>query len=142
MFIGEYLHNTDEKGRLAIPVKFRKELAKAVVTKGMDGCLVVYPAGEWKKLADKLSALPISQANTRAFSRFMLAGAMDVSVDGQGRVMLPDYLREFAGITKKVIITGLYNRVEIWDSVKWEKYRQGVEGQSEEIAEKLGELGV
>ncbi|MFA6534090.1 MAG: division/cell wall cluster transcriptional repressor MraZ [Patescibacteria group bacterium] len=142
MFIGEYQHSLDEKGRLAIPVKFRRELAKAVVTKGLDDCLVIYPAAEWKKLADKLASLPISQANTRAFSRLMLAGAMDVAVDGQGRVGLPDYLREFAGLNKKVIITGLYNRVEIWDQAKWEKYRQGVEGQSGEIAEKLGELGV
>jgi MraZ protein len=142
MFIGEYLHNLDEKGRLAIPVKFRRELAKAVVTKGLDSCLVVYPAGEWKKLADRLAALPISKANTRAFSRLMLAGAMDVAVDNQGRVMLPEYLREFAGLNKKVVIAGLYNRVEIWDSAKWDKYRQGVESESNNIAEQLGELGV
>ena len=142
MFIGEYLHNLDNKGRIAIPVKFRRELAKAVVTKGLDGCLVVYPATEWKKLADKLATLPISQANTRAFSRLMLAGAMDVAVDRQGRIMLPDYLRKFAGLNKKVIVAGLYNRVEIWDSSKWENYRQGVEQKSEGIAEKLGELGV
>jgi MraZ protein len=142
MFIGEYLHNLDEKGRLAIPVKFRKELAKSVVTKGLDGCLVVYPAVEWKKLADRLSALPISKANTRAFSRLMLAGAMDVEVDGQGRVSLPEYLRQFAVLKKKVIVAGLSNRVEIWDSGKWEKYRQEMEKDSGEIAEQLGELGV
>lgn len=142
MFIGEYLHNLDEKGRLAIPVKFRKELVKAVVTKGLDGCLVVYPAVEWKKLADKLAALPISKANSRAFSRLMLAGAMDVEVDNQGRVGLPDYLRKFAGLNKKVVVAGLYNRVEIWDSTKWEEYRQGMENESGDIAEQLGELAV
>jgi len=142
MFIGEYLHNLDDKGRLAIPVKFRKELAKAVVTKGLDDCLIVYPAKEWQKLADKLSALPIAQTNTRAFSRLMLAGAMDINVDGQGRVILPDYLRKFAGITKKVVIAGLYNRLEIWDSEKWDKYRKDVENRSAEIAEQLGDIGV
>lgn len=142
MFIGEYLHNIDEKGRLAVPTKFRKQLARAVVTKGLDGCLVVYPTEEWKKLADKLAALPISKASTRAFSRLMLAGAMNVLVDRQGRVVLPDYLRKFAGLDKKVIITGLYNRIEIWDKVKWDKYRQGMERDSGEIAEQLGELGV
>jgi len=142
MFIGEYLHNIDEKGRLAIPVKFRRELAKAVVTKGLDGCLVIYPAVEWKKLADKLAALPISQANTRAFSRLMLAGAMDIEVDKQGRVVLPDYLRKFASLNKQVVVAGLYNRVEIWDGAKWDKYRQGVEAGSNDIAEQLGELGV
>ncbi|MFA5359125.1 MAG: division/cell wall cluster transcriptional repressor MraZ [Patescibacteria group bacterium] len=142
MFIGEYAHNIDEKGRLAIPVKFRKDLAKAVVTKGLDGCLVIYPAKEWDKLADKLSAMPISQANSRAFSRLMLAGAMDVLVDGQGRIVLPEYLRKFAGLDKKVIVAGLYNRVELWDEQLWAKYRSGVEKESGNIAEKLGELGV
>ncbi|MFA5076429.1 MAG: division/cell wall cluster transcriptional repressor MraZ [Patescibacteria group bacterium] len=143
MFIGEFTHNLDNKGRLAIPVKFREDLLKGgVVTKGLDGCLVLYPQDEWQKLADKLAALPISQANSRAFSRLMLAGAMDVKLDNQGRIMLPDYLRKFASVTKKLIVTGLYNRVEIWDSSLWEKYRQGVETKSEGIAEQLGELGV
>jgi len=142
MFIGEYAHTIDEKGRLAIPVKFRKALVRAVVTKGLDGCLVVYPAGEWRKLADKLAALPISQANTRAFARLLLAGAMDVTVDGQGRVMLPEYLRTFAGLEKKVIVAGLYNRVELWSEAAWQTYRKRVEGQSGEIAEQLGSLGV
>ena len=95
MFIGEYNHNLDEKGRLAVPVKFRKKLEKgAVVTKGLDSCLFLYTIDEWKILAEKLSHLPISQSNTRAFSRLMLAGAMDVQVDKQGRIVVPDYLRK------------------------------------------------
>ncbi|MBI5621533.1 division/cell wall cluster transcriptional repressor MraZ [Candidatus Falkowbacteria bacterium] len=142
MFIGQYSHTIDAKGRMAVPVKFRKELAKSVITKGLDGCLVLYPAGEWKKLADKLAALPISKANARGFSRLMLAGAMDCDVDRQGRVMLPDYLRQFAGITKKVIVAGLYNRVELWEEKAWEKYRANMEKDSGKIAEQLGELGV
>lgn len=142
MFIGEYQHTVDEKGRIAVPVKFRRSLAKAVITKGLDGCLVVYPAGEWQKLAGKLATLPLAQANTRAFSRLMLAGAMDVAVDSQGRFMVPEYLRTFAGLGKRVIVAGLYNRVEIWDTTKWENYRQGIEMRSNDIAEQLGELGV
>lgn len=143
MFIGEYQHTVDEKGRLAIPIKFRSDLAKgAVVTRGLDNCLFLYSLEEWQKLADKLSRLPISKANTRAFSRLMLAGAMDVEIDKQGRVIVPDYLRKYAGIKKKVIVAGLYNRLEIWDEEAWMKYKQGTEKNSGDIAEKLGELDV
>jgi len=143
MFIGEYQHNIDPKGRLAVPVKFRKELAKgAVVTKGLDDCLFLYPKTEWEKLANKLAALPISQANTRAFSRLMLAGAMAVEIDKQGRMLIPDYLRQYSDLKKKVVIAGLYNRLEIWDQVKWNEYKTGTENKSGDIAEALGELGV
>src|SRR5438094_703945 len=118
-FIGEYSLSVDEKGRLAVPVKYRPMLSKGgVVTRGLDSSLFLYTEKEWKTLAEKLAALPISKANTRAFSRLMLAGAMDVSPDGQGRIILPDYLRQFAGIKKYVVIAGLYNRLEIWDSLK------------------------
>jgi MraZ protein len=143
MFIGEYQHTVDEKGRLAIPVKFRKKLVKgAVVTRGLDSCLFVYTPEEWKKLAVKLSALPFSQANSRAFARLMLAGAMDVEIDGQGRVVLPEYLRQYARIGKEVVVAGLYDRLEIWDRPTWEKYKAETEKNSNDIAEKLGELGV
>lgn len=143
MFIGEYQHNIDPKGRLAIPAKFRHQLAKgAVVTKGLDDCLFLYPKNEWEKLAEKLAALPISKANTRAFSRLMLAGAMDVEVDKQGRMLIPDYLRKYAKMKKKVIVAGLYNRLELWDETAWNKYKQGTENKSSDIAEALGELGV
>ncbi|MFH1030622.1 MAG: division/cell wall cluster transcriptional repressor MraZ [bacterium] len=143
MFIGEYSHNIDEKGRLAVPAKFRSDLKKgAVVTRGIDNCLFLYTADEWKKLAEKLANLPISQSNTRAFARLMLAGAMDVSLDKQGRVILPDYLRKYAGMNKKIVIAGLYNRLEIWDEETWEKYKSGTEKASEKIAEQLANLGV
>ena len=143
MFIGEYQYTIDQKGRLQIPVKFRVELKKgAVVTRGLDNCLFLYAIDEWEKLAQKLSKLPISQKNTRAFSRLMLAGAMDVEMDKQGRVVLPDYLRKFARLKKKVVVAGLYSRLEIWDVQKWEMYKKGTEKESEDIAEKLGELGV
>lgn len=143
MFIGEFNHNIDEKGRLAIPVKFRGDLAKgAVVTRGLDNCLFVYAMDEWQKLANKLSNLPISQAKARAFARLMLAGAMDVVPDKQGRINLPEYLRKYGGLKKEVIVAGLYNRLEIWDSAVWDKYSKDTEQASADISEKLAELGV
>lgn len=143
MFIGEYQHNLDEKGRLAVPAKFRAKLGKgAVVTKGLDNCLFLYTMEEWEKLAPKLAALPISKANTRAFARLMLAGAMDVQLDKQGRIVLPEYLRTFAQIKKKTILAGLYNRLEIWDEDNWNKYKKGTEKQSVDIAEALQGLDV
>ncbi|OGH83710.1 MAG: cell division/cell wall cluster transcriptional repressor MraZ [Candidatus Magasanikbacteria bacterium RIFOXYA2_FULL_44_8] len=143
MFIGEYQHNLDDKGRLAIPAKFRLDLKKgAVVTRGLDSCLFLYTKTEWAKLAEKLAALPISQSNSRAFARLMLAGAMDVEMDKQGRVVLPEYLRAFAGLRKNAIVAGLYNRAEIWDEAKWNEYKGQTEAQSNEIAERMAELGV
>lgn len=143
MFIGEYQHSIDEKGRIALPTKFRSALAEgAVVTRGLDDCLFVYPMKEWQELATKLANLPISQKNTRAFARLMLAGAMDVTLDRQGRIVVPDYLRRYAQMQKKVVIAGLYNRLELWDEAAWEKYRAGTEKSSGDIAEALGELSV
>jgi MraZ protein len=143
MFIGEYKHSIDEKGRLAIPKKFREELSTgAVVTRGLDTSLFLFPKEEWDKLAQKLASLPLGQSNSRAFARLMLAGAMDVEVDKQGRIVLPEYLRGYAGINKNVVIAGLYTRLEIWDEEKWEAYTKQVEGDADSVAEQLGELGV
>jgi len=143
MFIGEYNHNLDDKGRVAVPAKFRALLrGGAVVTKGLDNCLFLYTKKEWQELAVKLAKLPIGPANTRAFSRLMLAGAMAVDFDNQGRIMLPEYLRKFAGLKKKLVIAGLYSRLEIWDEKAWHKYKQGTEKKSADIAEALGGLGV
>jgi MraZ protein len=143
MFIGEYSHSIDDKNRLAIPAKFRAELKTgAVVTRGLDNCLFLYPKKAWNELAEKLAKLPISQSGSRAFSRLMLAGAMDVDLDKQGRINLPDYLKNYANIGKKVVVTGLYNRLEIWNQETWEKYKAGTEKNSGDIAEALGELGV
>jgi MraZ protein len=143
MFIGEYNHNLDDKGRVAVPAKFRATLkGGAVVTRGLDNCLFLYTKKEWQELAGKLAKLPISKSNTRAFARLMLAGAMDVDFDNQGRIMLPEYLRKFAGLKKNLIIAGLYDRLEIWDEAAWNKYKKGTEKKSTAIAEALGELGV
>lgn len=143
MFMGEYAHALDNKGRVAVPAKFRTGLGKAaIITRGLDACLFIYPEQEWKALAQKLAALPLSQANTRAFSRLMLAGAMEVPIDNQGRVMIPDYLRKYANLSKKVVLAGLLNRVEIWDTSAWQEYRQSTEQNSGAIAEALRDLGV
>ncbi len=143
MFIGEYQHTTDEKGRLAIPAKFRATLGeRAIVTRGLDHCLFVFSVADWETLAQKLITLPLTQANSRAFTRLMLAGAMEVEMDAQGRILLPEYLRTYASIGKQVIVAGLYNRIEIWNDEAWKKYKEQTESDSDEIAEKLTELGM
>ncbi len=143
MFLGEYTHNIDEKNRLAIPAKFRGELKQgAVVTRGLDGCLFVYTKTEWKKLVEKISALPLTQAKARTFARMMLMGAMEVKLDKLGRVLLPDYLKKFAGIRKKVVIGGVYNRLEIWDAANWQVYKNRSEKNVEKTAEELFEMGI
>lgn len=143
MFLGEYKHTIDVKGRVAVPAKFRSKLTSgAIITRGLDRCLFVFDAKEWQKLAEKITALPLAQSNSRAFSRLMLAGATDVEIDSQGRVLIPDYLRQYAGITKQIVVAGLYSRIEIWDADMWSQYKAKTEAESDEIAEKLGELGI
>ncbi|MEK7648391.1 MAG: division/cell wall cluster transcriptional repressor MraZ [Patescibacteria group bacterium] len=143
MFIGEYRHTLDTKGRLAIPVKFRNALERgAVVTKGIDRCLVLYPLKEWNALAERISQLPTSQADTRAFSRMTLASAMDVACDNQGRIIVPEYLRDYATMHKNVILAGLYNRIELWDEGVWQEYKTATEENSGDIAERLSTFGV
>jgi MraZ protein len=143
MFIGEFQHNLDAKGRMAMPAKFRQKLTGgAIITRGLDHCLFVFANKDWEILAQKLIALPLAQANSRAFARLMLAGAVDVEADKQGRILIPDYLREFADLKKQIVVAGLYNRIEIWDSENWKQYKSKTESQSDEIAEKLGELGI
>lgn len=143
MFIGEYQHAIDDKGRLAVPVKFRGVLkGGAVVTKGLDNCLFLFTRKSWEELAQRISKLPLARANTRAFERLMLAGAMEVEVDGQGRMLVPDYLRRYAGIKRQVVVAGLYDRIELWDESRWSKYKRTTEKSGGDIAEALGELGV
>jgi len=143
MLLGEYQHNLDTKGRMAIPAKFREILSTgAIITRGIDNCLFVFANAEWEILAKKLIALPLAQSNSRAFVRLMLAGATDVTVDNQGRILIPDYLRKYAGLEKEVIVAGLYNRIEVWDKASWQSYKTKTESSSEEIAEQLGELGI
>jgi MraZ protein len=143
MFIGEYSYSIDEKKRLAMPPKFRKQLSEGgVITRGLDNCLFFYSIEEWEKLAKKLSEMPLSRADARGFSRIMLSGAMEVSFDNLGRILVPDYLKEYAGLKKKVIVAGLYNRIEIWDEDNWKEYKNRTEKEAGNIAERLNELGV
>lgn len=143
MFIGEYQHLIDPKKRLAIPAKFRKDFSgKAVITRGLDNCLFVYPIRTWQEIAGKLGNMPVGESSTRSFVRLMLAGAVDVEVDSQGRILVPEYLKKYAKLEKNVIIAGLFNRLEIWDEHEWEKYKVAAEKNQDEIAEQLGKLGV
>lgn len=142
MLIGEYRHNIDAKKRVAIPAKFRKVIGReAVITKGQEKCLFVYPMSEWKKVAEKLSELPTGSADSRNFVRIFLSGAVDVEIDALGRVLIPDYLKEFAGLNEKVVIAGVYKRLEIWNEENWDTYKETIEKQTDMLAEKLGELG-
>lgn len=143
MLIGEFKHNLDAKKRLAIPSKLRKELGEgAVLTRGLDNCLFVFPLKAWNEFVQKIGALPFTQKGTRAFSRLMLSGATEVEFDALGRILVPDYLKNYAGLTKTAVIAGVYNRLEIWDENRWLAYKADIEKNSDSIAEKLGELGI
>ena len=143
MFIGEYIHTLDSKKRLAIPSRFRSDLGKkAVITRGLDNCLFIYPMNEWKKLAEKLGNLPVGQSNARGFMRLMLAGAMEVELDSAGRILVPDYLKKYAFLKKQAIVTGVYNRLEIWDKSRWDVYKQKSESTIGDMAEELSDLGI
>ncbi len=143
MFIGEYKHTIDTKKRLALPAKFRKELGEEViVTKGIESCLVVYTGEEWNIMSEKLGKLPSGQMEARGFARLMLSGAMSVNLDKLGRVLVPEYLKDYAGLKKNVVVCGLYNRLEIWDEETWETYKKKTEKEVGSMAEKLKELGI
>jgi len=142
MLIGEYKHTLDDKKRISLPSKFRKEVGKKIViTHGLDQCLFLYPMKEWEKISEKIGQLGMGQADTRGFNRFMLAGASEVSVDGVGRILIPEHLRSFATIKTKVVFTGVYNRVEIWNEKAWDTYKAKVMKGADEMAEKLGDIG-
>ncbi len=143
MLIGEYSHTIDPKKRLSIPAKLRKEIgAKAIITRGLDNCLFLFPAHAWEELAQKIGALSFAQHDTRAFMRLMLSGATEVEVDQLGRILIPDYLRNYAFLDKEAIVAGLFNRLEIWDARRWQDYKATLEKNSDGIAQKLGELGM
>lgn len=143
MLIGEYTHNIDAKKRLSIPSKWREELgSKVVVTRGLDNCLFVYPLKEWGKIAEKIGQLPLGQADTRGFNRFFLSGAVEVEVDSVGRILVPDFLKVFAGLDQKVVLAGIHDRVEMWDEKRWTEYKRRIEEQADALAEKLGEIGI
>jgi len=142
MFIGEYQHNLDEKKRVSLPRAFRASLGrKVVMTRGLDNCLFIYSRSAWEKVAGKLQELSFAQADTRGFNRFILSGAVEVEVDGAGRILIPEHQRQFAGLKKAVVFAGVSDRVEIWDSSRWNTYKARIEKQADALAEKLGEIG-
>lgn len=140
MFMGEYNHTIDPKGRLIIPSKFREQLGEEfVLTKGLDGCLSIYPMDEWEILEKQLRSLPLTNKNARIFSRFFVAGAASCELDKQGRILIPATLREFAGLEKDVVLTGNINRIEIWSKQKWSENSNYDD--MDAIAEQLQDLG-
>ena len=142
MFMGEYSHTIDTKGRLIIPSKFREDLGETfVVTKGLDGCLFVFSDEEWKAFEIKLKSLPLTNKNARQFARFFVAGATPCELDKQGRILVPATLREFAGLEKDVVLTGMLNRIEIWSKEKWNENNSLDDVAMDEIAEQMTELG-
>lgn len=143
MLIGEYTHILDPKKRLSLPSKWRLELgASVVVTRGLDNCLFVYPLQAWQTVTEKMAALPLGAADTRSFNRFFLSGAVEVEIDKAGRILIPDFLKDFAKLDNKVVLAGIHDRVEIWDEKQWSDYKQKIEEQADDLAEKLGSIGV
>ena len=141
MFMGEYSHSIDEKGRLIIPSKFRFELGETfVLTRGLDGCLCVYPQSEWNILEEKLRELPLTNKNARTITRFLVSGAASCELDKQGRILVPTALREYAGLEKDVVVTGNLERIEIWDKAKWSESTSYEDMES--IEEGLQDCGV
>lgn len=150
MFIGEFTHTIDEKKRLSLPSRFRKELGKKViVTYGFDNCLFMFTLAEWKKKAQAFGDLSLGNPDSRAFNRFMFGGAVEVDVDSAGRILIPDFLREYTGMTaqqdkkspQKLVFAGIHNRIEIWEEGKWKEYKAQVMKQVDSLAAKLGESG-
>lgn len=140
MFKGEYSHSVDAKGRIIMPAKFREILGEEfVVTKGLDGCLFVYPNKEWENIENKFREIPLTSKDARKFSRFFFAGAADCEVDRQGRVLIPSVLREFAGLNKEVVLVGVLNRIEIWSKERWQENEYD---DMDEIAEHMAALGL
>lgn len=143
MLIGEFRHIIDNKKRVAVPAKWRQEIGpKVVITHGLDECLSVYSLTRWEEVVGKLSSLSLGQSGSRGFNRFMLAGAVEIEVDANGRILVPEFLKEYAGLQTKVVLAGLYGRFEIWEEKRWQIYKEGIKGQLGGLAEKLGDSGV
>ncbi len=143
MFIGQYEHSVDQKGRAAVPAEFRRHLVDgSIITKGLDGCLFLFPKNKWQSLAKNIGELPISKSAARLYARLILANASEVEFDNQGRILIPAYLRGYATIKTKIIFTGVYDRIEIWDKQSWKKLSEKTDKSVGEIVEQLSELGV
>lgn len=142
MLIGEYTHGVDNKNRIIVPSKFREDLGETfVVSKGLDGCLYIHPRSEWMAFQEKLKNLPLSNKDSRTFSRFFFSGANEVTPDKMGRILLPQSLMDYAGVKDEVVSIGMMNRVEVWSKTKWETYST-MDTDMDEIASKMSELGI
>lgn len=149
MFIGEYTHTTDEKKRISLPAKFRKELGKkVVVTRGLDNCLFLYPHKTWLAISKETAEMGHMRRDTR-YTRFLFSGASEIEIDSSGRILIPEFLREFAGLNQRqggtgnpVVFTGVHDRIEVWNDERWTSYRQKLESESESMAEKFGPVGM
>ena len=143
MFLGEFQHSLDTKGRIIVPAKFREDLGeKFILTRGLDNCLFVYPKEEWALMEEKLKKLPLTKADARAFVRFLFSGATECELDKQGRILIPVNLRDYSNIDKDAVIIGVSNRVEIWSLENWEKFSLNAEQSFEEIAEKIVDFDI
>lgn len=143
MFIGEYKHTIDGKGRMIIPSRFREDLGeKFILTKGLDQCLFIYPDDQWRLLKEKLDRLPLSNKKARKFTRFFLAGAQECEVDKQGRILISQNLREYANLEKETILIGVSTRIEIWSKENWEQYNDDEDFDAGSLAESMEELGI
>lgn len=138
MFIGQYAHQLEAKGRLSVPKKFRSQLESgAILSQGLDGCLFLYPKAVWLQLMSQLQALPLTQSDARNFTRALTYTAVEVEIDRLGRILIPEYLKKYAGITSECVVAGALERIEIWDQTKFAKYVDHISTSAEEIAEKL-----
>ena len=143
MFLGEFSHTIDDKGRLTLPAKFRPDLGHGVVvTRGVDKCLFIFTSEEFQRLADQISSLPMTQSEAREFSRHFFSGASDVELDKQGRILIPQNLRDYAGLDGEVTVTGINRRIEVWDVKAWSEIRAGFENNATGDAEHWAELGI
>ncbi|MBP3887163.1 MAG: division/cell wall cluster transcriptional repressor MraZ [Cellulosilyticum sp.] len=142
MFIGEYQHSLDDKYRVTVPSKYREQLGeKFVLTKGLDGCLFIYPLNEWTIFEQKLKSLPLTNINARKFVRFFLSGAIECSPDKQGRILIPNSLRVYSEIEKDIVFIGMSNRIEVWSQMKWDSYNNEALDM-ELLASQMEELGI
>ncbi len=143
MLLGEFTHTLDNKNRLTLPKKFKNALGKKVfLTRGLDRSLFLYSQNEWRRITEKISALSMTDENSRGFSRFFFAGASEIDVDKSGRILIPEHLKKFAYMNKEVVLTGVQSRVELWDKNMWIKYSKKMEENGDIMANKLGEIGV
>jgi len=143
MFTGEYTHTLDDKRRISVPSAFRDELdGEAVLTRGLDNCIFMFPQSSWEDIARKLSDLSFGDADSRGLNRFLLSGAREASLDSSGRILVPDFLADFADLDDTAVFAGVNTRIELWDKDRWDDYTEDVESQADLLAQTLGDVGM